>query len=228
MRTKILLTAAAAMVAGIVSSNAQVYSANIVGYVNYVSKTNTPGYELICNPLDNGSNTIKNIFPTAPGGSAILVWTGSGYNTATYSTLLGGHWKTNGVTADNMLLNPGSGFFIQIASGVYSNTFVGNVPVQTGVVSNMTFASGYQMLGSLVPYGDYVTNTSTVNITNVAGGTAILEWNVASGGYNTYTWSTLLGGHWKLNGVNSTPFLNVGQGFFFNSPSNYTWQITGP
>jgi hypothetical protein len=55
MKTKTLLIAAAALVAGIVSSEAQVYSANIVGYVNVSGNANQ--FALIANPLDNGTNT---------------------------------------------------------------------------------------------------------------------------------------------------------------------------
>ena len=229
MRTKILLFATAVLTAGAVSLNAQVYSANVVGYVSYINQTNAPGYELICNPVDSGSNTIKNIFPTAPSGSTISLWTGTGYLTATYSSLLGGHWKTNGVTADTMLLSPGTGFFIQIAgSSSYTNTFVGTVQPWTGVSTNFSMGTSAQLVSSLVPYGDYVTNSSTINLTNPASGTTITTWNVAASGYQTYTWSSLLGGHWKLNGVNNTPFINVGQGFFFQPAATYTWTQTGP
>ncbi len=40
---KTLLIAAAALVAGVISSEAQVYSANIVGYVNVVMPANSIG-----------------------------------------------------------------------------------------------------------------------------------------------------------------------------------------
>ncbi len=230
MRTKILLAAAAALVAGVVSSNAQVTSANIVGYTIKVP-SNAPSYSLICNPVDSGSNTIKNLFANSPvpGGSQILMWTGSGFNTAIYSTPAGGHWKTNAVNADSTLLPPGVGFFIQIAgSGAYSNTFVGQVTPLTGVVATNPVPGNLQMIASSIPYSDYVTNPATLNITGVAGGTQILLWNEPNQGYDTYIYSTPAGGHWKLNSVNTTPFVNLGQGFFLNAASTYNWVQTGP
>jgi hypothetical protein len=222
MRTKILLTAAAALVAGLVSSNAQVYSANIVGYTIKVP-SNAPSYSLICNPVDSGSNTIKNLFANnpPPGGSQVLTWSGSAYQTLTYSTLLGGHWKMNAANDDSNLLSPGQGFFIQVAgANSYSNTFVGQVTPLTSVVTTNPVPSGFQLIASSVPYGDYVTNPATINLTGVAGGTQILLWNEPNQSFDTYTWSSLLGGHWKLGAANVTPFLNVGQGFFFGKIKN--------
>jgi len=177
--------------------------------------------------VDSGSNTIKNVFPTAPGGSQILLWNGSGFVTAIYSTLLGGHWKTNGVTADGTLIAPGHGFFVQAASK-FTNTFIGSVTPASGVTANTTIPAGLQLVSSLVPYNDYATNKSTVNLTNVTGGTQILLWNPSTQAFNTYIWSTLLGGHWKLNGVNTDPLIPVGKGFFFNAGGSYVWQQVGP
>jgi hypothetical protein len=203
-----------------------------VGYVTYVNTTNTPGYELVCNPMDAGTNnTMKGLFPGAPSGTQILIWNASlgSYINATYSSLLGGHWKTNGVNADATIIAPGTGIFISIGgTGKYTNTFLGNVIPFTAVVNNRSIGTGLQLLSSSVPFGDYVTNGATIGITNVASGAQILLWSPATQSFSTYTWSALLGGHWKLNGVNSNPFLNVGQGFFYNSGSPYTWVQTGP
>ncbi|MGB7767340.1 MAG: hypothetical protein WBN22_00600 [Verrucomicrobiia bacterium] len=223
MRTKILLTAAAAMVAGLVSSNAQVYSANIVGYVNYTSSTTSPKYELIANPLDNGSNTLASVFSKPAGGSSLTIWTGSGFGLI--ATFTAGHWKTNGVTADNYVLPPGTGVFAQW-SAPYTNTFVGQVDPVVGATNTTVLPAGYQLVSSLVPYADYVTNTGTVNITGVTGGTTITEWDTANQSFDLlYTFTA---GHWKLGGVNNTPQLGIGQGFFFNAAAPYNWTQVGP
>jgi hypothetical protein len=227
MRTKILLIAAATFALGVVASNAQVYSANIVGYTTYVTQTNSPGYELYSLQLDSGSNTIKNIFQTAPATAQVIVWQNGGFNIATYSSALGGHWKTNGVTADNMIIAPGAGFFIKTPSP-FTNIFLGSVTPSTGVTVNNTIASGYQLVGSQIPYADAITNPATINIVGVPATTQLIKWSPTTQGFNIYTWSTALGGHWKLNGVNNTPSLAVNEGFFFNSPSNYVWTQTGP
>ena len=65
MRTKTLLLSAAVLAAGLVASQAQnVYSANVVGYVTFTSKTNAPAFEVINNPLTGTTNTLKGLFPT--------------------------------------------------------------------------------------------------------------------------------------------------------------------
>src|SRR2546421_1894502 len=63
MRTKTLVCAAA-LAAGALTSWAQsnVYSLNVVGYVNVVFP---PGqFTVFANPLNNANNAISNIFPT--------------------------------------------------------------------------------------------------------------------------------------------------------------------
>ncbi len=56
---KTLLIAAAALVAGVVSSEAQVYSANIVGYVNVTCPAGAQ--VLVSNPLDDGTNQANDL-----------------------------------------------------------------------------------------------------------------------------------------------------------------------
>ena len=61
MRTKALLLGAAVGAIGLATSMAQVYSVNIVGYVNTTIPT---GFSIICNPLNaTGGNTIGNVMP---------------------------------------------------------------------------------------------------------------------------------------------------------------------
>src|SRR5215472_170391 len=93
MRTKALLCAAA-MAAGALTSMAQsnVYSLNVVGYVNY--PFTAFNYTLINNPLDNTNNDLNTIIPTAPDGSTVALWstalqdfspTSPFYSTATHA-----------------------------------------------------------------------------------------------------------------------------------------------
>jgi hypothetical protein len=86
MRTKTLLIAAAALAVGIISSEAQVYSQNVVGYVNITVTNHT--YALIANQLDTGSNTLDNVLPSGAvsGSTTILYWdaVNGGYKTFIY------------------------------------------------------------------------------------------------------------------------------------------------
>jgi len=221
MRTKTLLMAGAALAFSLATSQDQVYSANIVGYWNYVSSTVNPKFEMIANPLDNGaSNTIAALFPSPPGGTQLQIWNGSGFNLYAYSIKAGG-WGANG----SVQLPPGVGFFISIGgSGVYSNTFVGSVVPAVGIMGTNVINTGFQTLSSMVPYADSVSNTATINLV-VPGGTQIQEWNVANQGYDLYNFSTKAGG-WTP----SVPTLQVGQGIFINnlSGSPINWVQTGP
>ena len=70
MRTKTLLLAAALTAAGIASIQAQsnVYSVNVVGYVNVVAPVGQ--FKMIANPLNATNNTIGGIGPVLPAGLA--------------------------------------------------------------------------------------------------------------------------------------------------------------
>ena len=66
MRTKILISRSPALVAGLVSSNAQVYSANVVGYANVVIAGNGE-FTLSANPFDDGNgNQLTNLMNSVP------------------------------------------------------------------------------------------------------------------------------------------------------------------
>ena len=89
MRTKTLLIAAAALAAGLVSSQAQVYSQNVVGYANVPAPVGNANY-LLTVPFvigqSNGANEIwplmsDNVTPTIPDGSFISIWNGLSYDT---------------------------------------------------------------------------------------------------------------------------------------------------
>ena len=101
MRTKtLLLSAAALLAAGIVSSQAQaVYSQNIVGYASVVLP---PGvYEMIANPFTNGNNSASNVLTGLQGGENVFIWNGHGYYQYNYlglgnGTGAGGHERLAG------------------------------------------------------------------------------------------------------------------------------------
>jgi hypothetical protein len=63
MRTKLLLSAAVLGVAGVIAASAQVYSVNVVGYINVAVP---PGFSMIANQLDSGNNTVGSLMPSVP------------------------------------------------------------------------------------------------------------------------------------------------------------------
>jgi len=215
MRTKTLLLSAAAIAAGVVSSQAQsnVYSANIVGYVTTVFKGGG-AYTLVANPLDISSNTVIGLLDSVlPNKTQVLIWdpVAQGYTTAQ---------KTGGTWNQNLNLPVGAGFFVHTPTAQVTditNTFVGNIIVSpNGGTNQVTLPLGYYLAGSAVPFNgsvnDYLNGaTNTINLGGVLPNKSqILIWdNSGPGGYVT---SQKTGGTWNQNLT-----LNPGQGFFVKS-----------
>jgi hypothetical protein len=197
MRTKTLLLSAVALAAGLVSSQAQsnVYSANIVGYVNV---TNAAGqYTMMANPLDNGTNDLTGLLPTAPNGAQVFVFTGG---------VLQPSSKTKGVWSQNFIIPPGTGFFLNSpANG--TNTFVGNV---AGFSNGIPTQAGITILaGSPIPFSGVLSDagTNTMNLNVLPNGTVI--YRLLGGALQAST---------KSKGIWSQNFsLNPGDGFYVNS-----------
>jgi len=229
MRTKTLLIAAAALVAGVISSEAQtVYSVNIAGYTTALPANGA--FTLLANPLDNGTNSLVSLFPAIPGASTIQIWNGSGYDAYKFSA---GHWKnldpSHNTNADNFVISPGVGFFINVGGvNPYTNTFVGNVVGPSGNNVTNTVGTGLQLVGSLVPYADYVTNTASVDLT-VAGATTLQTWDPIG---QQFVFFKFTAGSWKLNGNAATPqapFITPAQGFFLAPPTvSNVWVQASP
>jgi hypothetical protein len=206
---KTLLIAAAALAAGVISSDAQVYSANIVGYVNVVCPAGT--LVLASNPLDNGTNTANDLLASLPNKSSIQIWNGSGF------TLIG---KSAAGFTPNPSLPVGTGFFIKSVSN-FTNTFVGNViPNPGGNQSTVALpANTLVLVGSTLPVGgtfnDVGTNALNL-ISTLPNKSSIQVWN--GSGF------TLIGK--SASGFSPNPSLSVAQGFFVKSVSNTNWVQT--
>jgi hypothetical protein len=208
MRTKtLLLSAAALLAAGIVSSQAQaVYSQNIVGYASVVLQ---PGvYEMIANPFTNGNNSASNVLTGLQGGENVSIWNGHGYYQYNYLGLGNGtgaggisDWQdistpTNipgdvalpppnqsYVFAPTPVLPPGQAFFVQNLGSAETNTFTGVV----ATTNSVALAPGvYTMLASAIPVGGDISN-GIINLTqSLQGGETVFVWN--GHGYYQYNY----------------------------------------
>lgn len=169
MRTKTLLIAAAALVAGVISSEAQVYSQNVVGYVNV---TCPPGqFTLFANQLDTGSNTVNNVLSSGlvsnggPGGTTISFWNGTSFSTWYYYSAAdaapspGGWYDVTGtVYSTNQLGLSSAAFVYNNASTNITVTLVGNVSQGT---NNYSVAPGLNFYSSPIPLaGVSIDNTN--------------------------------------------------------------------
>jgi hypothetical protein len=219
MRTKTLLIAASALAATVVTSQAQVYSANIVGYANVVL---VGGYNLVANPFDDGNgNQLTNVINASilPAKSSVTTWNSVGQNFNSAITGGGGVW--NG----NTTLQPGAGFFIKngtAASPTVTNTFVGTVVVPVGGSGTNQLLNNYTLVGSEIPYASANLFTDTnVNLVNsgLAGKSSVTTWNAVGQNYNSVA---------TFGTAPATP-LAVGQGFFIKSVQGPTnWVQTLP
>jgi hypothetical protein len=216
MRTKALLCAAA-MAAGALTSMAQsnVYSLNVVGYVNYPF-TIVGDYYLVNNPLDNTNNDLNTIMPVMPNGSAVALWSAAAQDFSTVSPQYftsGSHWVPDAT------INPGQGFFV-IPNGPCTNTFIGNV--RQGPVTVTLIGSGnYECLGSTVPLVGGLTNQ--LGNYPALNGDAVALWSVAAQDFSSVAPQYFTSGaHWVPDAI-----LNPGDGFFIirNGPG-VSWTRT--
>jgi hypothetical protein len=217
---KTLLIAAAALVAGVISSEAQVYSANIVGYVNVTAPAGA--FVLTANPLTTGDDVLSNVVQNVPGATSVDIWNGTGFSLYTYSAL-SHSWKQGTQNADNTPLPPGVGFFLK-ASSATNITFVGNVVPASGSSVTNVLGVGLYPVGSLTPYADVVTNAATFNL-QVAGATTLQQWSIPNQQFALFTYSAL--SHtWKQGSTPTNPVINVAEGFFISPSTATNWVQT--
>jgi len=177
MRTKTLLTVAAALaVSAITSMAATTYSQNVVGYIN--TTLGAGQYAMIGNTLVNGSDTAKTnndvnaLYsgcvsqpvdpPDSYSNTVLYVWDpGSGYTTwyyfnaadaATWGATSAGPGffdKTTGDRCPTAIVQGRAAFLYNAAPGTITLTLTGNVLQGTNAV--VSIVSGYNMLSLPVP-----------------------------------------------------------------------------
>jgi len=245
MRTKTLLIAAAALAVGIISSEAQVYSQNIVGYANVPTTSANTYYLLECPFTVGASNGVNEVFgATLPDWSQILTWDvpNHTYVVAEYDStepVPGVRWYEidDGTPLATLpTIPPGIGFFVLPASGNLTNTFAGAVAVVTGGTNTMPLASAntYYLVGSTIPFTGLVTNVVTgtsvgINLNNLPNWSQVLTWDVDSHSYVVSEYDATQpvdGENWYEidDGTpKACPSVTVGQGFFILPADIYSW-----
>jgi hypothetical protein len=152
---KTLLIAAVALAASIISSEAQVYSQNIVGYINLTIPN--AHFALLANQLDTGSNTLDNVFASGPvsGQTYANYWNGTSFQQFEYYNAadspdgnVGWYDYNTGAPCTNYL-SPSQGVFVRNTSGsTMTITTVGTVKTGTNFV---TIANGLHIYSVPVP-----------------------------------------------------------------------------
>jgi hypothetical protein len=219
MKTKTLLIAAAALAAGVMSSQAQVYSQNIVGYVN-INLTNGV-LTSAATPLDLDGTGTNNTVTTAigtnlPSGTVIYVFNGSGYDTLTFAPATKGGtpvWS-NPVYP----LNPGDGYFI-LPSATTTLTYTGDV--LQGVLTNVYVpaAGSIWLVASQAPLAGGVETTLGYPANS---GDVIYIYDAGTSAYNTYTFAPASKGGTPVWSP-SEPQIAVGQSFWLQTAQTTVW-----
>jgi hypothetical protein len=200
MRTKTLLLTAALTAAGALTSMAQVYSVNIVGYIN----VNVPhGFSILANQLNNSpDNHLATLFPTPPNGTFVYK-----FNNASSSYLVDDYdsgWE--GDTAGAMTLNPGEGVFINNPSTAFTATFVGEVQL----VSSVSIPLGFSIVSSVIPQSAFLDSMGYVP----ANGDFVYQFQNATSTYKVNDYDS----GWEGDDGGNPPTPAVGEGFFVKSP----------
>lgn len=208
MRTKALTLVAALGVAGAVALQAQVYSVNVVGYVNVTVPAGK--LVLLANPLDPGqANTISDLLKNVPLGTIVYKYdpqTGKFIS----STWLGVMWSPRG----DLTLKPGEGFFISNPGpNDLQITFVGEV-LQGKL--ELPLVAGFNLVGSLVPQAGKV---STDLGLPVEAGDAVYKFNVTTQKYELNTYAG--GGIWLP--TMQEPTVDVAEGFWVSKVKAANW-----
>jgi hypothetical protein len=218
MRTKALLSMAALAV-GLTSSMAQVYSLNVVGYVNVPLQANKLHFlSLPLAPTDNNyaiSNTI--VLDASQMFANLYTWTGTAWSSTVPS------WDGTAWDQPATVVPQGAGFFLasQAASTL---TFVGQVTQGTIAYS---VPAGLSTLANKVPVSANFPGTTVGAVFD-----NIYTWDLATQRWAGDVWSQS-GSGWD-NGVAGAnpagPLLNPGDAVFYqagaalNFSQNFTVQ----
>ena len=201
MKTKALLLAAAA-VAMVASSQAQVYSVNAVGYVN---RTLKPGFNLVSNPLTAANNTIGELFKNMQGGviggTTVYKFVNGNFIAAQWDDL-DLKYTPDAAAAETVL--PGDGVFVFIPGGADKVlTFVGEV---TQGQTSTPLPRGYSIKASVVPQAG---KPDAFGLPAV-GGDTLYRYDPVTKGYSAYQFDDL-----DNKFVPDLPIIDVGEAFFY-------------
>ena len=213
MRTKALLLTAALGLASVATSMAQVYSVNVVGYINV--PVPATGFALIANQLNASPNNSLNSVLTGniETESQVLKFANNNYLADIYD---GSAWVDfNTGAASTTTVAPGEGFFFYNAGTARSITLVGEVRIGNNL--NVTTPPGqFNLMSSIVPQDLTLDAASGFPTGAAATENQFISYNAATQGYNPI--KVYDGAQWvdfDSGATVPTPSVVVGQGFFF-------------
>lgn len=211
MKIKSLLIAAATLAVGAISSQAQVYSQNVVGYVNVSIAPNA--FTCINVPVDydgtGTNNQVVNVVGTnVPNGTLFEAWTpGVGFVVNTFGPTSKNptpHW-----TLPTATYNPGAGIFVLNPSNSPVTLTLAGTVLQGSLTNKAISQAGFALVGGQFPVTGGL--TSTFGYVPVNGD--LFESYDPTNGFTVNTYGPTSKNptpHWTTG----EPQLGVGQGAF--------------
>jgi len=238
---KTLLIAAAALAASVISSQAQVYSQNVVGYANIPETAGQFSLEAPAFDLDGTgtNNTIGTLYPNPAIGDQVYTYSAAGFDILQYqikSLGRSGGTATNWYDANSG--NLASGDPVNVGEGVFylpavneTNTYVGQV--LNGTVTNAYFptAGNFGLVASEIPYAGGITTVlgyqpnigDQVYLFNAISGYDIIQYQIKSLGRSGGTATNWYDAN---SGAQIEPQISVGEGFFIVPAAANQWAET--
>src|SRR6266566_2526097 len=178
MKLKCLFMAVVVLAAGIGGSRGQVWSVNIVGYINL---TVNPGLNLIVNQLASTNDDLGSFMPSVPDGTVVFRFDPLTQSYQDGVTFLDGFgwFPASGDSHDPVKRIPlGEGFFVQIPGSTPTTiTFVGEVALD----STNPIPGNLSLKGSIIPQsGPLVANLGF----STADGDAVYQWDSVLQAFN--------------------------------------------
>jgi len=199
-------------------AQSNVYSLNVVGYVN--KSFSSGNFVLVCNPFNAATNDLNSLIPNPPDNTQVWRWITA--NQDLDITTIPTYSAAQKTWLPNPILNPGEGFFV-VAGADFTNTFVGDVP-QGSLTNALVGNSNFEAIGSKVPVGG---NLATVlDQYPATDNDQVWTWNVGLQDFNVSTVSTYSASQSKWL-PDST--IAVGDAFFLvraGGPVNYVRNFT--
>jgi len=205
MRTKALL-GLAALAVGLSTSVAQnVYSLNVVGYVNVSLQANKLHFlSLPVVPVDGNfdiTNTI--VLDDSQNNANLFRWAGSAWDSNVPQWYAGAGWYPDTVISN------GVGFFLASAANS-TLTFVGQVP-QGALAYNIP--AGLSTLANQVPVSANFPGATIGNAND-----NMFTWDLTAQAWSSAVWQYYGGVGWNAGGANDSldgPMLNPGDAVFY-------------
>lgn len=184
-----------------------VFSANVVGYVNVTVPAS--GFAMVANQLNTTNNTLANVIPNPPPNTAAYKYGASGYTVYQFDEF-DLKWLPDG----NATVNPGEGLFIKNpTTSPLTITFVGEVPQGTLTTD---VPAGFAIRSSMVPQqGKLGADLGFPGAPN----DQVYVYN--NGSYTVYQFD-----EFDLKWLPDDPTIAVGQAFFSKKGAAASWTRT--